>query len=191
MTTSKAPLRVLGLCGSLRAGSLNRALLNASVRLAPAEMAIESFPLDELPFYNADVEARGDPPPVARLKAALQAADGLLIATPEYNYGIPGLLKNAIDWASRPPNHSVLNGKPAALMGASPGMGGTIRAQLQLRQAFVFTQTLVLLQPEVLIAKAGEKFSPDGQLTDETTRQIVSKMLLAFADWIRRLAPPH
>lgn len=185
---NSALVKVLGICGSLRESSFNRALLDAASRLAPSGMLIETHSIDEIPLYNADVEARGDPAPVERLKSAIRAADGLLIATPEYNYGIPGVLKNAIDWASRPPGHSVLNGKPAALMGASPGMSGTMRAQLQLRQAFVFTQTHVLLQPEVLVAHAAQKFT-DRNLTDEPTRQVLAKMLVAFAEWIRRLAP--
>jgi chromate reductase len=180
-----SPLRVLGIAGSLRSGSFNRSLLRAAAALAPAGMSIQTFPLDGVPLYNADVEARGDPAPVLALKAAIRGADGLLIATPEYNYGIPGVLKNAIDWASRPPGQSVLNRKPAALMGATPGMGGTIRAQLQLRQAFVFTQTPALLHPEVLVAKAGEKFGADGALVDEPTKRILASMLEAFAAWIR------
>jgi chromate reductase len=182
-------LHVLGIVGSLRAASLNAGLLRAAGELAPAGMEIERFDLAPVPPYNADVEAHGDPEPVAALKAAIRAADGLLIATPEYNYGVPGVLKNAIDWASRPPASTPLRGKPAALMGATPGMGGTIRAQLQLRQAFVFTQTLAMLQPEVLVARASEKFDGQANLTDDATRQHLGKMLAAFADWIRRLRP--
>ena len=152
-------MRVFGIAGSLRAGSFNRSLLRAAVELAPDGMEIGIFErLGEIPPYNEDVEKSGDPEPVAALKKAIREADALLIATPEYNYGVPGVLKNAIDWASRPPRDSVLARKPAAIMGASPGQGGTVRAQLALRQSFLFTQIHALLRPEVLIASAGEKF---------------------------------
>lgn len=180
-------LQILGFAGSLRRQSYNRALLRAAQELAPPDFAITIFDLTPIPSYNADVEAAGDPEPVAALKSAVRQADGLLIATPEYNYGVSGVLKNAIDWASRPAASTPLRGKPAMLMGASPGMSGTIRAQLALRQSFVFTQTLAMLQPEVLVAKAQEKFDAEGRLTDEPTRQHVKKALIAFADWVRRL----
>src|SRR5262245_39739521 len=121
------PLEVLGIAGSLRRESYNRGLLRAAQEMAPEGMTIRSFELDAIPLYNGDVEAAGDPAPVAQLKEAIRGADALLLATPEYNYGVPGVLKNAVDWASRPPAKSVLSGKPAAIMGASPGMGGTIR----------------------------------------------------------------
>jgi chromate reductase len=135
----RAPIRVLGFAGSLRRGSYNRALLRAAQELAPAGMTIEVSDLAPIPLYNADVEAEGDPEPVAAFKAAIRRADALLIACPEYNHGVPGVLKNAIDWASRPPRSAALDRKPLALMGASPGMTGSARGQSQLRQAFVFT----------------------------------------------------
>jgi chromate reductase, NAD(P)H dehydrogenase (quinone) len=182
-------VKVLGFAGSLRKGSLNRMLLRAAVELAPAGMTIETFDLVDIPLYNGDVEAQGDPPPVAAFKSAIAAADAVLIATPEYNYGVPGVLKNAIDWASRPSSKSVLNDKPAAIMGASPGGFGTTRAQLQLRQAFCFTRTLPLQQPEVLLARAGDKFDADGRLTDEKTREFVRALLVALAAWTERLRP--
>jgi chromate reductase, NAD(P)H dehydrogenase (quinone) len=180
-------MHILGIPGSLRAGSFNRSLLRAAQEAAPAGMEIEAFDLASIPLYNGDVEAQGDPEPVAAFKAKIRAADALLFVTPEYNYGVPGVLKNAVDWASRPPGKSVLNGKPAAIMGASQGTGGTARAQLQLRQAFVFTQTIAMLQPEVLVAKAQDKFDAQGRLTDEVTRGYVRKFLEAFADWVKRL----
>ena len=182
-------LKVLGFAGSLRAGSFNRSLLRAAVELQPPGMEITTFDLAPIPLYNGDVEAKGDPEPVAAFKAAIRQADALLIATPEYNFGIPGVLKNAIDWASRPPRGSVLQGKPAAIMGATPGMGGTGRSQMQLRQVFVFTQTHALLSPEVLVARAQEKFDASGRLTDEKTREFVGQLLQALAEWTRRLAP--
>jgi chromate reductase len=182
-------LKVLGIAGSLRAGSFNRALLRAAQELAPPGMEVTAFDLAPIPLYNGDVEAKGDPEPVAAWKAAIRQADALLFVTPEYNFGVPGVLKNAIDWASRPPRGSALQGKPAAIMGATPGMGGTGRAQMQLRQAFVFTQTYALLSPEVLVARAQEKFDAQGRLTDEKTRQFVGQLLQALADWTRRLEP--
>ena len=187
MANDTASLRVLGIAGSLRAGSFNRMLLRAAAELAPAGMEIRSFDIAPFPLYNADVEAQGDPEPVAALKAAIRDADALLVATPEYNFGVPGVLKNAVDWASRPPDKTPLRGKPAAIMGASPGATGTARAQLQLRQAFVFTQTPAVLAPEVLVARAHEKFDKEGRLTDEPTRGFVRKLLLALQDWTLRL----
>ena len=184
-------IHVLGLAGSLRRASYNRGLLRAARDLAPDDMTIEIWDrVGEIPFYDADLEARGDPAPVADLKAAIAAADALLVATPEYNYGIPGVLKNAIDWASRPAGKSPLKGKPAAIMGATPGQTGTARAQLALRQAFVFTETFALLRPEVLVNRAGEKFDADGELTDEKTREFVRSLLQALAEWTIRLRMP-
>ena len=129
-------LQILGFAGSLRRESFNRALLRAAQELAPADLSISVFDLTPIPSYNGDVEAAGDPEPVTAFKGALRQADGLLIATPEYNYSVPGVLKNAIDWASRPSGNSPLRGKPAMLMGATPGSSGTMRAQLALRQSF-------------------------------------------------------
>lgn len=181
-------LRVLGIPGSLRAASFNHALLRAAVELAPEGMTITLFGgLAAIPPYNADVEANGDPDAVTAFKTAIRDAEALLIATPEYNYGVPGVLKNAIDWASRPPGKSVLNRKPAAVMGATPGGTGTARAQLALRQSFVFTDTRTLLRPEVLVARVHEKVDADGRVTDATTRQAIRQLLEALADW----APRH
>jgi chromate reductase len=184
-------MNVLGFAGSLRRASFNRMLLRSAVDLAPAGMTIDVFELDMIPQYNGDVEAQGDPEPVAEWKEAIQRADAILVVTPEYNFGMPGVLKNAIDWASRPPGKSVLNGKPAAIMGASPGGFGTSRAQLQLRQAFLFTQTHAVLYPEVLVAKAHEKFDAEGRLTDEPTRRFVRQLLEALAAWSERLRRGH
>lgn len=182
-------LRVAGFAGSLRRGSYNRALLAAAAELAPPTLTITIHALDDLPLYNADVEAEGVPAAVERLRGAVGAADGLLIATPEYNHGVPAVTKNAVDWLSRPPKTSVLNGRPTAILGASPGMTGTARAQSALRQSFVFTNTPAMLQPEVLVARAHEKFT-DGRLTDEATIRFLGTFLAAFEAWIRRLGPP-
>ena len=181
-------MRACGIAGSLRSGSYNRALLRAAVALAPPGLELRVFDrLADVPPYNADVEAKGDPEPVAALKQAIREADALLVVTPEYNYGVPGVLKNAIDWASRPPTGSVLNGKPAAIMGATPGRTGTARAQLALRQSFVFTQTPCLPGPEVLVAEAGNRFAADGTLTDEATRKHVRQLLERLVAWTERL----
>jgi len=176
-------MRVLGIAGSLRKASFNRALLRAAQELAPKGMEITAFDLAPLPPYNEDVEKQGDPGPVAALKDAIRAADALLVVSPEYNYGIPGVLKNAVDWASRPPGKSPLNGKPAAIMGASQGTGGTIRMQGALRHAFLFTETHALLKPEVYVARAQDKFDAEGRLTDEKTREFVGKLLAALVPW--------
>jgi chromate reductase, NAD(P)H dehydrogenase (quinone) len=181
-------LVVCGIAGSLRRASYNRALLRAAQEVAPAGMEIRIFDrMAEIPLFNEDVEAEGDPEPVQALKRAIGEADALLIATPEYNHGVPGILKNAIDWASRPPRRAVLAGKPAAIFGASPGVTGTARAQSQLRQAFVFTQTPALLQPEILVYRAREKFDAEGRLADEKTREFIGKLLQGLADLTRTL----
>lgn len=183
-------LRVVAIAGSLRAASYNRGLLRAAQAVAPRELTITIRDLAPIPLYNADVEGHGDPPPVAELKSAVGEADALLIAVPEYNYGVSGVLKNTIDWLSRPPSSSVLHSKPAALLGASPSMAGTARAQLQLRQAFVYTQTWVMPPPpEILVAHAEEKFDARGQLTDEETRARLRTLLEALVTWTQRCQP--
>lgn len=179
-------LNILAFAGSLRTGSYNRALLRAAQELAPAGMAITSYDIIDVPLYNGDVEAQGDPEPVARFKQAIRDADGVLMATPEYNHGVPGVMKNAVDWASRPARSAPLGGKPVAILGASPGITGTARGQSQLRQAFEFTNSYAMPQPEILVFKAHEKFGPDGALTDESTRVHLQAFLAAFAKWVRR-----
>ncbi len=180
---------ILGVAGSLRLRSYNRALLRAAQELVPDGMRIESFDLALLPPYNADLEAAGLPEPVAALKAAIRAADGLLFATPEYNHGVPGLLKNAIDWASRASagERPCLNGKAAGIIGASPGMTGTARAQAQLRQAFVFTQTYPLQGPEFALGSCADKFDPELRLRDEKSREFLRRYLVRLKDWTERL----
>ena len=139
-----------------------------------------------VPLYNADVEAQGDPEGVAAFKQAIGNADAVLFATPEYNHGVPGVMKNAIDWASRPPQGAPLGGKPVAIIGASPGITGTARGQSQLRQAFEFTNSYAMPQPELLVFKAHEKFDAEGRLTDEATRQFLGRFLAAFLAWTLR-----
>lgn len=186
MPTLARVFKVVGFAGSLRRGSYNRALLRAATELAPSALHIVIHELDDIPLYNGDVEAVGAPSSVVQLRDAIRKADGLLIATPEYNHGVPGVLKNTIDWLSRPPSDSALNGKVAAVMGASPGMTGTARGQSQLRQAFAFTNTYALLQPEVLVGRAHEKFDADGRLMHQATRDFLATFLERFADLIAR-----
>ena len=174
-------MKVLGIPGSLRAGSYNRALLEAARELAPAGMEIAEFDLRQLPFYDGDVEAAGDPEPVAAFKDAIRSADALLIATPEYNRGVPGVLKNAIDWASRPPLGSPLAGKAVAIMGASTGRAGTARAQEQLRAALEFSRANVLNEPEVLVPEAYLRFDEQGRLTDEEARGQIAALVAALS----------
>jgi chromate reductase, NAD(P)H dehydrogenase (quinone) len=179
--------KICGIVGSLRKGSFNRGLMMAAIELGrDAGLDIELFDrLAEVPMYNADNDTDElQPEPVAALKRAIGDADGLLIATPEYNYSVPGGLKNAFDWASRPAGKSPLNRKPAAIMGASTGMSGTIRAQLALRQSFLFTDTFALLQPEVLIPRCADRFDVSGKLTDKSTRDLIARQMNKFAVWI-------
>ncbi|HTC11033.1 MAG TPA: NAD(P)H-dependent oxidoreductase [Acetobacteraceae bacterium] len=177
---------ILGIAGSLRKGSFNSAALRAAQELAPAGMTIEIFDIGTIPLYNEDVKAQGFPPAVADLRAKIKAADGLLLSTPEYNYSTSGVLKNVIDWASRPPEHP-FDGKPIALMGASAGALGTARAQYHLRHMFVFLNAHILNRPEVFIGAASTKFDAAGKLTDQATRDFVAAMLLAFDAWIKKL----
>ena len=177
---------IVGFAGSLRKDSYNRALLRAAQGLAPAGMAIEVFDLIEVPLYNADIEAAGDPPAVAALKQAIAGADGLLIVTPEYNHGVPAVTKNAVDWCSRPPRSAPLNAKPVGIIGASPGMVGSARGQSQLRQAFEFTNSYCMPQPEVLVSRAHEKFDAEGRLTDEATARFLGQYLVALQAWVAR-----
>lgn len=179
-------IHVLGLAGSLRAGSYNKALLRAAAELLPEGMTLEIFDLAPIPLYNADVEREGFPAAVRTLRERIAAADALLIATPEYNYSIPGVLKNAIDWASRPPD-SPLAKKPVAIMGASDGGFGTVRSQLHLRQVFVGTNMRPIQKPEVIVSLAQNKIDGAGRVTDEKTRGAVKALLEALAAWVEQL----
>ena len=182
-------LHVLAFSGSLRQASWNRGLLHAAAELLPAGMSLEQFDLAPIPFYNQDLDTPEHmPPAVQEFKDKLRAADAVLIATPEYNYSIPGVLKNAIDWASRPIASTPLAGKPLAIMGAG-GAFGTVRAQLQLRQ--MLSMALLLNKPEVLIQRGWEKFDASGNLTDEPARESIRGLLEALAAWTRRLRGEH
>jgi chromate reductase len=183
----RSAMRLVGIAGSLRRASYNRALLRAAKALAPADMTIDIVDLIDVPLYNADVEAAGDPPAVAALKAAIAGADGVLFVTPEYNHGVPAVMKNAVDWCSRPPRTAVLNAKPVGIIGASPGIVGSARGQSQLRQAFEFTNSYCMPQPEILVFKAHEKFDADGKLTDEATAKFLGGYLVALGAWVAKL----
>jgi chromate reductase len=179
-------IHVLGIAGSLRKNSYNKALLREAQQMLPEGMTLEIYDLANIPLFNEDLLY--DPPePVRDFKARLAAADAVLVATPEYNFSIPGVLKNALDWASRPPETSPLNDKPVAMMGASTGFYGTVRAQMHLRQVFAFTNMHVVNRPQIQIQRAQEKFDAKGHLTDEPTRQHVRALLEALAAWTRRL----
>ena len=177
---------ILGIVGSLRRQSYNRSAMRAAAQLVPAGATIEVFELDGIPAFNED-EEQNPPAKVVELKRRIRAADALLFVTPEYNYSIPGVLKNAIDWASRPYGDSAWGGKPAAIMGASIGGIGTARAQYHLRQVFVFLNVHVINQPEVMIGHAAGKFDAEGTLTDDATRKVVRQLLQNLVDWTHRL----
>ncbi len=179
-------ITVLAICGSLRKASFNKSLLRTAIELKPAGMTIEVADIASIPLYNEDVRAEGYPPPVERLRRQIAAADALLFVTPEYNYSMPGVLKNAIDWASRPPDQPFA-GKPAAIMGASAGLGGTMRAQYDLRRSCVFLDMRPINKPEVFVASAGQKFDSEGRFNDETGRGLVRDLLVALESWTRRL----
>ncbi len=176
-------LRILGIAGSLRQASYNKALLKSAIELAPDSVDIRVFDLAGIPLFNQDIEDQGDPERVKALKQAIAEADALLICTPEYNYSIPGVLKNALDWASRPSETSVLDGKPVAVMGASTGRFGTARCQMALHNVFSACNMHPLNFPQVLVADVTKKCDDMGRLTDERTRRLIRDTLEALAEW--------
>jgi chromate reductase len=180
-------INIVGFAGSLRRASYNRGLVRAAAESAPPGITIEVFDLADIPLYNQDVEDAGEPLSVAKFKGAISGASALLVATPEYNHGIPGVLKNAIDWASRPLATSPLRDKPVAVMGASPGRGSTARAQAQLRDAFVFTGACVMPLPELLIGSAAAHFDENGNLVDLELRASLIELVAALRVWAGRL----
>jgi chromate reductase, NAD(P)H dehydrogenase (quinone) len=169
-------VKILGVAGSLRRDSYNRSVLRAAIELAPAGAQVETFELDDIPIFNQDHE-QNPPAAVVEFKLRIREADAILFVTPEYNYSIPGVLKNAIDWASRPYGDNAWNGKAAAVMGASPGFIGTARAQCHLRQTFVFLNIFAVNQPEVMIGRAHERFDEQGNLKDETSKKLIGELL--------------
>ncbi|MCB9844602.1 MAG: NAD(P)H-dependent oxidoreductase [Phycisphaeraceae bacterium] len=180
-------MTILGIPGSLRAASYNRAALRAAAELVPEGAIVEIFDLAGIPPFSQDDE-QSPPAKVVEFKQRIRAADAILFSTAEYNYSIPGVLKNAIDWASRPYGDSAWGGKPAAVIGASIGGLGTARAQYHLRQVMVFLNMHALNQPEVMIGHASKKFDDSGTLTDEDTRAHMAKMLASLVEWTRRLS---
>lgn len=183
---SSDSINVLALSGSLRKGSFNSASLRAAAELAPAGVSVTPAGIHGIPLYDEDLRSGGTPEAVASLAAAIEGADAVLIATPEYNYSIPGVLKNAIDWVSRL-DPQPFAGKPVAIMGASMGRLGTARAQYHLRQVFVFLDAMVLNRPEVMISAAHTLVDESGTLTDETTRKHIGGLVEALAGHARRL----
>ena len=181
------PFVILGIAGSLRKESFNRSLLRAAQELTPEGARIDPFELDGMPQFNQDEEANPHPK-VAEFKQRIRAADAILIVTPEYNYSIPGVLKNAIDCASRPYGDSAWTGKPVAIMGASIGGQGTSRAQYHLRQTFVFLNMYPVNQPEVMVSNAHTRFDQEGKLTDETSKKLVQQLLSELVSWTKRLS---
>lgn len=180
------PVRILGIPGSLRRESFNRATLLAATQLAPDGATIQVFELDGIPGFNQDDE-QNPPAKVVELKKRIRESDAILFVTPEYNYSVPGVLKNAIDWASRPYGDSAWSGKPVAIMGASVGALGTARAQYHLRQMFVFLNMFPVNQPEVMIGNAAERFDAAGNLTHDATKEFIRQLLQNLVDWTRRI----
>lgn len=170
------PLKIIGIAGSLRKDSFNKKLLATVAALCPSDAIIETLDFSEVPVFNQDLEANM-PPVVVEIKKKIKEADAILFVTPEYNYSIPGPLKNLIDWVSRPYGDSSWHGKPVAIMGASPGRLGTVRAQVALRQCFVFLDMHQVNTPEVLIGAAHEKFDAEGKFTDEEGKKLIIKLL--------------
>ena len=179
-------MEVLGISGSLRKGSFNTMALRAAQKLAPSGMRISIADISDIPLYNDDVRVAGVPDAVQALKAQVRAADAVLLVTPEYNFSIPGVLKNTLDWLSRPPEQP-FDGKPVAIMGASPGMVGTARVQYHLRQVMLFMNTFTLNKPEVFINQAASKFSAEGELTDAPTAKVIGELLVGLESLTKRL----
>lgn len=182
-------VRMLGIAGSLRRGSYNQAALRAAQQLVPENSELNIFQLNDIPMFNQDDETR-PPSSVVELKRRIRSASAVVIVTPEHNYSIPALLKNAIDWASRPYGDNAWSGKPTALMGASPGAIGTARAQYHLRDICVTLNLFPLNQPEVIIADATHRFDEGGNLIHEPTKQLIQELLRNLVQWTRRIALP-
>ena len=179
-------VNILGFAGSLRKGSYNKALLRAALEVVPKGARLEIFDLDGIPPFNQDLENQPSEK-LKEFKAKIRAADAILIATPEYNYSIPGVLKNAIDCASRPYGDNAFEHKPVAIMGASIGMTGSARAQYHLRQCFVFLTCFALNQPEIIVPFANEKIDKEGKVTDQKTRKNIKELLESLVEWTNRL----
>src|SRR3954452_105587 len=180
-------MNILAIPGSLRDNSYNRLLIDAAEELAPDGVDVTTFSIGDIPLYDQDLDRQPEPEPVARFRQAIRDADALLLATPEYNYSVPGVLKNAIDWASRPYGNNPFNEKPVAIMSASIGMLGGARAQYHLRQMFVFLNMYPINGPEVMVPFAQDKFDSQGKLIDENTKKFLSTLLENLVNWTRKL----
>lgn len=181
-----AKVKIFGFAGSLRQGSYNKALIRAAQEVSPEDARLEVFDLEGIPLFNQDYEY--EPPETVRgFKTGIRSADAILIATPEYNYSIPGVLKNAIDWASRPFGDNAFDDKPVAAMSASVGMLGGVRAQYHLRQTFVYLNMHPVNQPEVMMPFAGERVDDYGRITDGKTKELIRQLLERLVDWTLRL----
>ena len=178
--------RVLGICGSLREKSYNMYALKTARELMPEGMGLEITSIADIPLFNQDVCDKGFPAPVAAFRTQIAQADGLLFACPEYNYSVSGVLKNAVDWASRPPDQPFQN-KPVAMFSASVGLKGGVSAQYDLRKILAQLGTFALVRPEVFIGMEASKFDAGGNLTDQTTRKFMTDQMIAFRDWIARV----
>lgn len=178
---------ILGIAGSLRRQSYNRSALRAATQLVPPGAILKTFEIDGIPGFSEDDE-KNPPAKIVEFKKEIRAADAILFVTPEYNFSVPGVLKNAIDWASRPYGDGAWTGKPAAIMGASVGMLGTARAQYHLRQISLNLNLHVMNQPEVMITNASQKFDAEGNLTDESTRKHIAKLIVSLVEWSQRLS---
>jgi len=186
--TETGTFEILGLAASLKRASINRGLLRAAREVSPEDIGYESFDLGRVPFFNADVEAEGDPEPVAELKRKIAAADAVLIASPEYDYAVPGLLVTALDWALRPP--SPVKHKPVGIIGASPSGAGTARGQMVLRQILLHAPAYVMPEPQMLVGNARQRFDESGNLIDGETRQRLERFILALREWAYRMQAP-
>ena len=179
-------INIFGFAGSLRIGSYNRALIKAAAELVPNGAQLEIFELDGIPPFNQDLES-SPPDKVKEFKRKIKAVDAILIVTPEYNYSVPGVLKNAIDWGSRPFGDNSFEGKPVAIMSASTGMLGGARAQYHLRQSLIFLNMYAVNKPEVFVTFAPQKFDDKGNLSDQKTKELIKELLNNLISWTRRL----
>jgi chromate reductase, NAD(P)H dehydrogenase (quinone) len=184
---SNPTLTVLGICGSLREGSYNGMALTLAGQSMPDSMRLDLFALHDIPLYNGDLHAQGFPPEVQDLREKIRTADAVLIASPEYNFSISGVLKNTLDWVSRGADQPFAN-KPVAILSASTGPIGGARSQYDLRKVLLFMNAMVLMKPEIFIGVAASKFSANGHCTDDATRKVVTDQMLALRDWIARVS---
>lgn len=182
-TVDRGRIEIVALVGSMRRQSYNRGLLRTAMLLQPEDVRLVEVPINTLPHFNPDIDVTHDAPLAQDFLRALKAADAVLVLTPEYAHSLPGVLKNALDWASVPTGRSVLRGKPIGLAGASIGRSGTMRAQMHLRQIFVHMGAVVIPEPEVFVTFAEDKFNQLGELTDQTSRDLIGKLMTNLADW--------